>query len=323
MKVKWGHFFASMLIVAFSVFPSAVSAQTTTAEIRGTVVDPQSYPVPNATVTVKEQNTNETRRTTTDASGGFVFVALVPGTYGIQIEASGFKMVQQSGVQLSASEKRSVGSIALSIGAVTDSVTVEANAVQVQIASGENSALVTNDQIQNLQSRGRDIVTFLRVLPGVNGAADNDAAGGAFGTGTPTINGVRQNFNNVTIDGQNRMNTDVTGTDDALLSMDAIQEVKVLTNGYQAEYGRNAGGTVNIVTKGGTRSFHGTGYEFFRNEALNANTFQRKQNLDPTISGRPASYRYNTFGGTVGGPVYIPGKFNTGRDKLFFFFNIE
>jgi len=321
MKVKWGHFFASMLIVAFSVFPSAVSAQTTTAEIRGTVVDPQSYPVPNATVTVKEQNTNETRRTTTDASGGFVFVALVPGTYGIQIEASGFKMVQQSGVQLSASEKRSVGSIALSIGAVTDSVTVEANAVQVQIASGENSALVTNDQIQNLQSRGRDIVTFLRVLPGVNGAADNDAAGGAFGTGTPTINGVRQNFNNVTIDGQNRMNTDVTGTDDALLSMDAIQEVKVLTNGYQAEYGRNAGGTVNIVTKGGTRSFHGTGYEFFRNEALNANTFQRKQN--PLTAGGPALYRYNTFGGTVGGPIFIPGKLNTNRDKLFFFFNIE
>ena len=321
MKKGWGRWLLSFFVAVLLVIPNASKAQTTTSQIRGTVVDPQSAVLAGANVTLVQPSTGNTRTATTDSNGNFVFFALIPGTYQLRIEAKGFKAAEQDDIVLSASEERSVGSIMLGIGAVTETVTVSANAIQVQTASGENSALVSSDQIQNLQSRGRDVITLLRVLPGVNGAADNDAAGGAFGTGTPTINGVRQNFNNVTIDGQNRMNTDVTGTDDALLSMDAIQEVKVLTNGYQAEYGRNAGGTVNIVTKGGTNTFHGTAYEFFRNEDLNANTFLRKQTLAP--ANRPALYRYNTFGGTVGGPAYIPGKLNRNRDKLFFFFNIE
>jgi len=231
---------------------------------------------------------------------------------------TGFKALRQTGIVLSASEERALGQVALQIGAVSESVTISAQAVQVQTASGENSALISNDQIQNLQSRGRDVITLLRILPGVNGAADNDAAGGSYGTATPTINGIRNSYNNVTIDGQNRTNTDVTSTDDALISMDAIQEVKVLTNGYQAEYGRNAGGSVNIVTKGGTHDFHGTGYYFGRNEAFNANSYFNKYN-----GVKRALYRYHTFGGTIGGPVFVPKVFNTNRNKLFFFFNIE
>ena len=320
MKMAWGSllsFFVAVLLLS----PCVSQAQTTSGQIEGTVVDSQSLALPGAKVTLEQPSTGNTKVTTTDSKGDFVFPFLNPGTYQLQVEAPGFSIAKQDGIVLTASEERSVGSIMLAIGGVTQTVTVSAEAVQVQTASGENSALISDDQIQDLQSRGRDPITLLRVLPGVNGAADNDAAGGAFGTGTPTINGVRQNFNNVTIDGQNRMNTDVTGTDDALLSMDAIQEVKVLTNGYQAEYGRNAGGTVSIVTKGGTNTFHGTGYEFFRNEDLNANTFQRKQNAQ--TKGSPALYRYNTYGGTVGGPIYIPGKLNTNRDKLFFFFNLE
>jgi hypothetical protein len=310
-----------MIVISAFVFAGLVHAQTTSALIRGTVTDPKLLPIPGAKVGLTDMSTANTRTTTTDSNGIFIFPALNPGTYQLQVESAGFKTLQQTGVVLAASEQRSVGSIVLQLGAVSESVSVSAEAVQVQTASGENSALISEDQIDNLQSRGRDPITLLRVLPGVNGSADNDAAGGAFGTATPTINGIRQNFNNVTIDGQNRMNTDVTGTDDALLSMDAIQEVKVLTNGYQAEYGRNAGGTVNIVTKGGTRSFHGTAYEFLRNEALNANSYLRKQTA--STAGKPALYRYNTFGGTIGGPVFIPGKFNTNRDKLFFFYNFE
>lgn len=321
MKMVWGRCLLSFFVAVLLLIPYGSQAQTTSAQIRGTVVDPQGLALSGAKITLTATSTGGVRTATSDGQGNFFFPELNPGTYQLQIEASGFNTLQQTGIVLSANEERSVGSIALQVGAMTQSVTVSAEAVQVQTASGENSALISNDQIQDLQSRGRDPITLLRILPGVNGAADNDAAGGAFGTGTPTINGTPQNMNNVTIDGQNRMNTDVTGTDDALLSMDAIQEVKVLTNGYQAEYGRNAGGTVNIVTKGGTRTFHGTGYEFFRNEDLNANTFLRKETA--STASRPALYRYNTFGGTVGGPVYIPGKLNTNRDKLFFFFNIE
>lgn len=312
---------ARILVMLVCVCAMSATAQTTSGQIRGTVVDAQSLPLAAAKIVLAESTTGNTKGATTDVRGNFVFPALNPGTYQLQIEAPGFKTLKQEGIVLTASEERSVGSLVLAVGTVSETVEVTANGVQVQTASGENSALITNDQIQNLQSRGRDVITFLRILPGVNGAADNDAAGGSFGTATPTINGIRQGFNNVTIDGQNRMNSDVTGTDSALISMDAIQEVKVLTNGYQAEYGRNAGGTVSMVTKGGTRTFHGTAYEFFRNEDLNANSFLRKQTA--STATRPPLYRYNTFGGTVGGPLYVPGKFNVSRNKLFAFFNIE
>src|SRR5215831_14212190 len=306
------------LLFMFSV---AATAQTTTGQISGTVVDPQAAVVPGAKVVLENEGTGSTRTATTGSNGTFVFPALTPGGYQIRVETSGFKSLLRTGILLTANEERSLGSLALQVGVVSETVTVAAEAVQVQTTSGESSALIASTQIQNLQSRGRDPITLLRILPGVNGAADNDAAGGSFGTATPTVNGVRSNLNNVTIDGQNRTNTDVTQTDDALLSMDAIQEVKVLTNGYQAEYGRNAGAAINIVTKGGSREFHGTGYYFGRNDALNANSFFRNQ-VAATAS-KPPLYRYNTFGGTVGGPVYIPGKFNTKRNKLFFFYNLE
>lgn len=312
---------SGMFMMLVCVCALSAHGQTTTGQIRGTVVDPQALALPGARVTLTEQSTGNTRTATTDSKGNFLFPALNPSTYNLQVEAAGFKGLNQTGIVLSASEERSVGSLTLPVGAVTESVSVSAEAIQVQTASGENSSLISNDQIQNLQSRGRDPITLLRVLPGVNGSADNDAAGGSFGTATPTINGINQTYNNYTIDGQNRMNNDVVGTDNALLSMDAIQEVKVLTNGYQAEYGRNAGGSINVVTKGGTRQFHGTAYEFFRNEDLNANTYARKQ-AAATKAG-PALYRYNTFGGTFGGPVYWPGKLNINRDKLFAFFNME
>lgn len=318
MKMAWWgcllSFFAAVLLVS----PYSSPAQTTTAQIRGTIVDQQALPVSGARITLTETSTGSVRTAASDSQGNFFFPGLNAGNYQLQVEAAGFSTVQQTGIVLSASEERSVGSIALQVGAMTQSVTVSAEAVQVQTASGENSADISSDQIQNLQSRGRDVITLLRVLPGVTGAADNDSAGGAFGTGTPTISGIRSSLNNVTIDGQNRTNTDVTNTDDALISMDAIQEVKVLTNGYQAEYGRNAGGSVNIITKGGSSSFHGTGYYFVRNEAFNANNYF--SNLNGVK--RPL-YRYHTFGGTVGGPVYIPGKVNESRNKLFFFYNIE
>lgn len=303
------------------LFGVTATAQTTSGQISGTVVDPQAAMVPGAKVVLENEGTGSTRTATTGSNGTFVFPALTPGGYQIRVEAAGFKSLQRTGILLTANEERSLGSLALEVGGVSETVTVAAEAVQVQMASGESSSLISSNQIQNLQSRGRDPITLMRVLPGVNGAADNDAAGGSFGSFTPTVNGLRSNLNNVTIDGQNRTNTDVTQADDALLSMDAIQEVKVLTNGYQAEYGRNAGAAVNIVTKGGSREFHGTGYYFGRNDALNANSFFRNQ-VAATAS-KPPLYRYNTFGGTLGGPVYIPGKFNTKRNKLFFFYNLE
>src|SRR6185437_13594829 len=139
-----------------------------------TVVDPQGLALSGAKITLTATSTGGVRTATSDGQGNFFFPELNPGTYQLQIEASGFNTLQQTGIVLSANEERSVGSIALQVGAMTQSVTVSAEAVQVQTASGENSALISSDQIQDLQSRGRDPITLLRILPGVNGDADNE-----------------------------------------------------------------------------------------------------------------------------------------------------
>ena len=169
-----------------------------------------------------------------------------------------------------------------------------------------------------MQSKGRDIVALLRVMPGVSASTDNAALGDTFGTATPNIGGTRNRMNTFTLDGQTGSDADLVDRFNGATSMDAIAEVKVLLNNYQAEYGRNAGAFVNIVSKSGTRDFHGSGYWFKRHEQFNANDFFNNRRGLP----KPL-YRYNTFGGTIGGPVYIPNVFNTNRDKLFFFYSRE
>ena len=147
---------------------------------------------------------------------------------------------------------------------------------------------------------------------------DNAALGDTFGTATPNISGTRNRMNTFTLDGQTGSDADLVDRFNGATSMDAIAEVKVLLNNYQAEYGRNAGAFVNIVSKSGTREFHGSGYWFKRHEQFNANDFFNNRRALP----KPF-YRYNTFGGTIGGPVYIPKAFNTNQDKLFFFYSRE
>ncbi len=304
---------ALVLAAAFSA-----TAQTTSAQINGTVVDPSSSVVVGAKVTVQNQATLDARTVTTNETGAFTFPALTPGTYRIRVEAPGFKTSEQSGIVLTANERRSVGSVQLALGTSSESVTVEAQAIQVQTASAENSAVMSPNQLAQIGTRGRDVISLLRMLPGVSAGSDAASLGGAYGTATPNISGVRSEMNSVTLDGQMGSDVDIVGTFNGATSLDAVGEVKVLLNNYQAEYGRNAGAVVNIVSKSGTREFHGSAYWFKRHEQFNANTFFNNR------AGSPKQlYRYNTFGFTVGGPVYIPQRFNTNRDKLFFFFSRE
>jgi len=304
-----------MLMLGITI---SLIAQTTSAQIDGIVVDPSASVVVGAKVTVQNQATLESRTVTTNETGVFVFPALVPGTYTIKVEATGFKTVEQSGIVLTANERRSVGSIRLTIGTTTESVTVEAQAVQVQTASAENSAVMSPTQLAQIGTRGRDVISLLRLLPGVSAGGDSTSLGGAWGTTTPNISGVRSELNTVTLDGQAGSDVDLVAAFNGATSLDAVGEVKVLLNNYQAEYGRNAGAVVNIVSKSGTREFHGSAYWYKRHEQFNANTF-----FNNRVGSPKQLYRYNTFGFTLGGPIYIPQKFNTNRDKLFFFFSRE
>ncbi len=295
-----------------------LTGQTTSAQLSGTVLDPTSAVVVGAKVTLRNESTSETRTSVTNEVGAFVFPSLVPGTYRISIEAPGFKTMEQRGIVLTANDRRSVGTITLQLGNVAESVTVEAQALEVQTRTAENSSMLSSDQLRYLSTRGRDVISLLRLIPGVTPGTDAESLGGTFGTFLPAVNGQSAGFNQVTLDGQSGTDVDIVGSFNGATSMDAIAEVKVLRNTYQAEYGRNASAVVNIVSKSGTREFHGSAYWFKRNEALNANNFFNNRNRL-----RRPMYRHDIYGGTIGGPVYIPNKFNRNRDKLFFFYSRE
>src|SRR5206468_3218777 len=215
-------------------------------------------------------------------------------------------------------DRISLGDIALQIGEVSETVSVTAEAAQVQTDSSEKSAVLTSSQLTNLTARGREVVSMLRTIPGVQYQADQDSTGGSYGTGTPNIAGSFSGTNILAVDGVVSNDQGTPNIFSSVTTLDAIGEVKVLVNSYQAEYAGNGGPIVQVVTRGGGREFHGSAYEYIRNDALNANDFFNNRN-----GVRRPRYRYNTFGGSLGGPVYIPGHWNQGRTKMFAFYNLE
>jgi len=289
-----------------------------TGTITGNVTDPSGQAIAAAKVTATNTNTSEPRTATANEVGAFNLVALQPGTYNLRIEHPGFKAYERRSLLVGANERVALGDIAMSIGEVTETVSVVAEAAKVQTDSSEHSAELTTTQLTNLTSRGREVVSMLRTIPGVQYQADQDSTGGSYGTGTPNIAGSFSGTNILAVDGVVSNDQGTPNIFSSVTTLDAIGEVKVLLNSYQAEYAGNGGPIVQVVTRGGTNEFHGSAYEYIRNDALNANDFFNNRN-----GARRPRYRYNTFGGSIGGPVYIPGKWNQGRTKLFAFYNAE
>src|ERR1019366_1621224 len=252
---------------------------------------------------------------TTNAEGNYFFNPVNVGTYTLSVEAPGFKKYNQSGIVMNASDKLGLAAIALEIGAASESVTIEANAVQLQTVTAERSGVVDGRQIVDIALNGRNFNNLIRTVPGAN--AD----------GTLSVNGQRTDQGNFTVDGQSVNDTGVNVTTGFgyRLSVDAIAEFKVSANSMGAEFGRNSGAQIQVVTKSGSRDFHGAGYWFKRGEWMNANTFVNNAvpASNPLINnGAPTPtfpiYRFLTLGWNVGGPIFIPGKFNKDRQKLFF-----
>jgi len=198
-------------------------------------------------------------------------------------------------------------------------VTVVAEGATVQTASAEGSALVTTRQLETLAQRGRDVVGMLMVLPGVETRDPAEAVGGIWtNVGTPRISGLQSSANTITLDGAPSTDLGSAGSHVVYTSFESAQEVKVLLNNYQAEYGRAGGAFVNVITKSGTRDFHGTAYWYKRHEMFNATNFFNNRNGLPK-----EKYRYLTEGLSVSGPISIPKLFNPGREKLFFYYMVE
>ncbi len=297
----------------------ALVAQNVSSTVRAAIQDPTGASVSRAQCELRSPATGAVYRTNSSTEGTCTFPSVLAGTYQLGVTASGFKSYQLKDVVVNANEVRSTPTIALQIGTMQESINVTAEATTLQTESAERSGLVSGSQIQNLALRGRDFFTLLATIPGVvdDGSMRRETTSPNSIQGT-FINGQRDNQKNFTVDGISSMDSGSNYTVHFQPNMDAIQEVKILTSNYQAEYGRNAGGVVSVITKSGSRDFHGTGYYFYRHESLNANSFFNNRS-----GTQKQPYRYRINGYTLGGPVYIPKAFNKSRDKLFFFWSQE
>ena len=293
-----------------------IVAQTTSASITGHVVDQTGGAVPNASVRLIEEATRATLTTHSNAQGDFIFNDVTPGTYTVVVNAPGYKELRKVHNVLYALENLATGAYNLQVGAVTQQVTIEGEITALQTDSSQRSGVLDTQQTDNLLSVGRDVMAMTKIIPGV---VENSNGAASLGTTTaPVVNGVNNEYSMSTVDGA-IANTRGLDTMDTPPNLDAVKEVSVNESNYTAEYGGEAGGEFNYVTKNGTSQFHGGLYEYFRNEDLNANQFFNKYNQN---IARPR-YRYNTAGGTIGGPIFWPHHFNANRDKLFFFVSIE
>ncbi|MCC6293160.1 MAG: carboxypeptidase regulatory-like domain-containing protein [Bryobacterales bacterium] len=290
-------------------------AQSITGALSGTVTDPSGAAILKASVLLRHAATGAERSSESNEAGRFFFGSLQPGAYTLAIEAPGFRRLERTNVNVPAAETVSLNDLTLSVGQVTDSVQVEAQAAVVQSQTAERAGVLTGSQVENLAIRGRNVTSLVSLLPGV---VDLDESENLSVNWNFNVQGNRRNTNNITIDGAtvnaagNNFNSVVA------VSMDAVAEVKVLLSNYQAEYGRMSGANVSIVTKSGTKDFHGLASYFKRNEALNANDF-----FNNRLGRVRPRYRFDTWNYNIGGPVMLPGSLKRLRDKMFFFWSQE
>lgn len=304
---------------------SAAFSQNVTGTISGTVTDSKGGAVANATVTVTNSDQNVTVRTlTTDEQGQFVAALLPVGRYSVTAEASGFKKAVHAGLVLNVGDRLAVN-LTLEVGSVNESVTVEASTVQVDTQSATATGVISGLQLRELSLNSRNYAQLVLLVPGTSDSGNADqifpGATAPIGTNLMTfqINGNRREQNNWQVDGADNVDRGSNLTLLSFPSIDAISEFRVVRGVYDAESGRSAGAQVNVITRSGTSDFHGGLYEFFRNDDLNANSFFNK--ITTPVTARPR-LRYNDFGGTVGGPVWIPKVYEQ-KDKTFFFVSEE
>ena len=296
---------------------STVFAQADTAQISGFVKDASGAVIPGASVTITNEATRVTRQVQTNESGYYVVSALPPGYYTVEVEAEGFKRTVTTQNKLDASIATQV-EVVLEVGALTESVEVTASATQLQSETATVGRLVDQTQIENIVLNGRNPLFLAMLKPGVR--RGGSLAGFSFGltSGGFAINGARSQDNVIQVDGAINMRTRANGTSIGVADTETVQEMQVLTANYNAEYGRTNGGMIRMVTKSGTSDFHGSFYEYFRNDKLDANTWQRNR----AGQDRQAN-KFNQFGYVLSGPVFLPNKWNTDKNKLFWLWSQE
>jgi hypothetical protein len=293
-------------------------AQNISSGLSGTVVDPSDSVIPGVTVRVTHAQNGFTRTTATNTAGFFALPDLTPGTYTLTIQHGGFKQYRQTEIALNSGDQRTLGRLRLEVGDAAQAISVTADTAQVQLASSDKSSSLTQEDLQNLALRGRDVMDAIALMPGVVDTSEGREAPSNNSTQGLFLAGGRDNSKNVAIDGVTSLDTGSNGGVHSMPSMDSVGEVKVLLSNYAAEFGRNSGGAITIITRGGGKQFHGSAGWYNRHESYSANHWLNNQRG----VARPP-YRYNIGSYTFSGPIYIPGKLNRDRSKLFFFWSQE
>jgi hypothetical protein len=305
-----------VLTALIACSPAAFGQSSTTATIRGTVQDSSGGVLPGANVTLTNAGTKAMVTTVTDDRGSYLFIVF-PATYTLKVELSGFKTYEQTGVSLAANDTRGVD-VKLDVGQQTETVTVTATQEVIQTETGAREGVLTTKQIDNLSIMGRSALELLRILPGVVTDFDiGSNTGAAKDVQNYTVNGIRSSGNTAQLDGSNLLDIGCNCGMMVSLNNDMIQEVKVQSSNFAAEYG--AGGmNVSGVTKAGTSAFHGEGYYYLRDSKFAAND---RSNSIAGVAKPKATFKYP--GLNVGGPIFFGDKYTKNKDKLFFFFAYE
>jgi len=297
-------------VIAIALCTFFVARAQENAEITGVVTDASGAALPNATVTVTHISTGITRTTQSNGAGLFDFPGLQVGTYDLKATSKGFKTFTKSGLVLNTAQ-RLRADVQLQVGAETQTVTVEAAALQVQSDSNDVSTLITGQQVLQLATNGRNLMSLVAVGTGVTNQLPSFNGVSAQGSSaTINFNGMRWDHNNWLIDGGEVYDRGSGGRLGVAVSPDALSQFQVLASNYTPDYGINSGGTVSMVLRSGTNKFHGGVWEFNRNDAYNAGYYFFKQQNKAT-----PELRLNIFGGNIGGPII--------KNKTFFFFNEE
>jgi len=314
MRTLPRHLLLSLFLAAVSA--SILTAQTFRGTLLGTVADATGAVIPGASISVKNMDTGIERTTQSNSDGAFRVPELPVGRYSVTVTMAGFNPYHAEGVEVAVAGEVNLN-VTLQTGSQKEEVVVMANALQVETTSNTLGATLTSNEVKNLPVNGRDYTKLIYLSPGVTGSPDQISdSPGSFGTFS--VNGARGRSNNFLLDGTDMNDgyrndpaineAGVFGTPATILPIDAVAELRGLSN-YEPEYGRNAGGVINIVTKSGTNNFHGTAVEYFRNNALDARNY-----FNP-VGQTQAPFHNNQFGGSIGGPII--------RNRTFFFFNYE
>jgi hypothetical protein len=298
-------------LVLFLMAAGSASAQLTSADIVGTVTDSTGASIPNATVTIVNLDTHETRTTVSSATGDYQVTLLPVGRYSVSVKAKGFKNFTTPELAVEAGD-RARADAHMALGVDTETVTVEATTPLLQADNATVSSTVTAKAVQDLPLNGRNFVQLVQLVPGANEGPGNGLTSG----GRPddrrqtsgfSVNGQDNTLNDFTIDGIDD-NERIIGAIGVRPDVEGINEITVQTNSYAPEAGRTAGGVVSIITRTGTNKFHGSAYEFFRNDIFDARNVLQ-------VTGRKPELRQNQFGGSFGGPII--------KDRTFFFVDYE